>query len=122
MVPAHRTVLLEPAIEALLKPGLGDRHAAAPRRDGVYVDGTFGRGGHGRRLLQALAAEARLLVFDKDPQAVAAARQLQAQDARVEVVHDTFAALATHLDAQGIAAVDGLLLDLGVSSPQLDEA
>ncbi|MFA5664236.1 16S rRNA (cytosine(1402)-N(4))-methyltransferase RsmH [Castellaniella sp.] len=124
MVSAHRTVLLEPAVDALLAPGFGRKGPAGPgpRLDGVYMDGTFGRGGHARHLLARLPPKARLLVFDRDPEAVAAAHELQRADPRVIVVHDTFAAMDEHLDVLGIGCLDGILLDLGVSSPQLDVA
>ena len=127
MAYSHRTVLLEPAIDALLRPDFGRRSvhgsdAWVPQLDGVYVDGTFGRGGHSRLLLQRLAPAARLIVFDKDPQAIAVARALQAADARVQVVHDGFATLSEQLDHLSIPHVDGMLLDLGVSSPQIDDA
>ncbi|CAM5194026.1 Ribosomal RNA small subunit methyltransferase H OS=Castellaniella defragrans OX=75697 GN=rsmH PE=3 SV=1 [Castellaniella defragrans] len=125
MAHSHRTVLLEPAIDALLSPAFG-RHPAssdgAPRLNGVYVDGTFGRGGHSRRLLQRLAPDARLVVFDKDPEAIAVARALQGEDARVQVVHAGFGMLSEQLDQLSISLVDGVLLDLGVSSPQIDDA
>ncbi|WP_345796017.1 16S rRNA (cytosine(1402)-N(4))-methyltransferase RsmH [Castellaniella sp. MT123] len=124
MAYSHRTVLLEPAIDALLSPGYGrgDGASGVPPLDGVYVDGTFGRGGHSRLLLQRLSPQARLVVFDKDPEAIAEARALSQADPRVEVVHDGFATLADQLDRLGIPAVDGVLLDLGVSSPQIDDA
>lgn len=129
MAFSHRTVLLEPAIDALLNPGFGRKYAAeaalpqaCSRRHGVYVDGTFGRGGHSRRLLEGLACDARLIVFDKDPQAIETALALQDADARVHVVHDGFATMASHVSSMGIAQVDGVLLDLGVSSPQIDDA
>ncbi len=124
MAHSHRTVLLEPAIDALLSPTFGRSKAgdAAPRLDGVYVDGTFGRGGHSRLLLQRLAPAARLLVFDKDPEAIAVAQALSRSDARVEVVHAGFATLTAQLDRLGIPLLDGVLLDLGVSSPQIDDA
>ncbi|MGB3837234.1 16S rRNA (cytosine(1402)-N(4))-methyltransferase RsmH [Castellaniella sp.] len=124
MAYSHRTVLLEPAIDALLNAsfGRGAPHASSPDLNGIYVDATFGRGGHSRLLLQRLAPGARLLVFDKDPEAIAIARQLAAEDARVEVVHDGFATLGQQLDDRGLAQVDGVLMDLGVSSPQIDDA
>ncbi|MGB6242907.1 MAG: 16S rRNA (cytosine(1402)-N(4))-methyltransferase RsmH [Castellaniella sp.] len=124
MAYSHRTVLLEPAIDALLSPafGRGADTEHTPVLDGVYVDGTFGRGGHSRLLLQRLSPQARLLVFDKDPAAIEVARELSRTDARVEVVHDGFASLAEHLERLSIAALDGVLLDLGVSSPQIDDA
>jgi len=130
MAFAHRTVLLEPAIDALLNPAYGrkargaapDAGAQASRLGGIYVDGTFGRGGHSRLLLRRLAPEARLIVFDKDPLAIDAARALGETDARVHVIHDGFASMPAHLEALGIGGVDGVLLDLGVSSPQIDDA
>lgn len=114
----HRSVLLTPTVEALL-PVDG---AGQPRRSGVFVDGTFGRGGHSRELLSRLDGDARLVVFDKDPQAIAVARELAAADPRVTVVHDGFATMPDALAGLGIAQVDGVMLDLGVSSPQIDDA
>jgi 16S rRNA (cytosine1402-N4)-methyltransferase len=103
------SVLLEEALAALnIKP------------DGVYVDGTFGRGGHARAILARLGDKGRLIAFDKDPAAIAAARAIQ--DPRFSVVHAGFAQLQAELGAMGVEQVDGVLLDLGVSSPQLDEA
>jgi 16S rRNA (cytosine1402-N4)-methyltransferase len=125
MAYSHRTVLLEPAIDALLSPVFGRRSAGdgtSPRLTGVFVDGTFGRGGHSRLLLQRLAPEATLVVFDKDPEAISVAHALQAEDPRVRVVHQGFATLAEQLDRLAIPKVDGILLDLGVSSPQIDDA
>jgi len=103
----HTTVLRDEAVDALVT-----------RADGCYVDGTFGRGGHTRALLQRLAPSGRVLAFDKDPQAVAAASALV--DARLEVVHASFAQMAEQAGARGLAPVHGVLLDLGVSSPQID--
>ncbi|MFM8766659.1 MAG: 16S rRNA (cytosine(1402)-N(4))-methyltransferase RsmH [Rubrivivax sp.] len=88
------------------------------RVDGVYVDGTFGRGGHSRALLQRLSPQARLVVFDKDPEAIAVAQSLA--DPRLSVVHDGFSTMAQALARLELAHVDGVLLDLGVSSPQID--
>jgi 16S rRNA (cytosine1402-N4)-methyltransferase len=105
----HTTVLLAEAIDAI-----------ATRPDGVYVDGTFGRGGHSRALLARLSPAAKLVVFDKDPEAIAVARELASADARVLPVHDSFAAMPRALAELGIAQVHGVLLDLGVSSPQID--
>jgi 16S rRNA (cytosine1402-N4)-methyltransferase len=121
----HRSVLPEPTVNALVDPAFGGARAKSLRRDlrsGVFVDGTFGRGGHSRLLLTQLNADARLLVFDKDPEAIAAARQLQCQDPRVTVIHAGFATLADQLERLGIDSVDGVMLDLGVSSPQIDDA
>jgi 16S rRNA (cytosine1402-N4)-methyltransferase len=105
-------VLLTEAVEALVT-----------RPDGTYVDGTFGRGGHARAILARLAPGGRLIAFDKDPQAVAAATQGEAAiaDARFEIVHGSFATMREALAARGVAQVQGVLLDLGVSSPQIDD-
>ena len=108
---AHVTVLLHEAVDAL-----------AVKPDGVYVDGTFGRGGHSRLILSKLGANGRLVVFDKDPQAIAVARQLAEADKRVQVVHGGFAGFQVALKGLGIEVVDGALFDLGVSSPQIDDA
>lgn len=114
-VPAlqHRTVLLDEAIDALnLDEG--------KRADGIYIDGTFGRGGHSRLLLSRLGANGRLVAFDKDPMAIATAEQIT--DPRFSIVHDSFATMGEALRARGINKVDGILLDLGISSPQVDDA
>lgn len=108
----HRTVLLDEAVEALAIDG--------ERADGIYVDGTFGRGGHSRLILQRLGQHGRLIAFDKDLQAIATAREIV--DERFEIVHDSFAAMENVLSARGITQVDGILLDLGISSPQVDDA
>ena len=108
---AHVTVLLHEAVDAL-----------AVKPDGVYVDGTFGRGGHSRLILSKLGVNGRLVVFDKDPQAIAVARQLAETDKRVQVVHGGFSGFQVALKELGIEAVDGALFDLGVSSPQIDDA
>ncbi|WP_026067992.1 16S rRNA (cytosine(1402)-N(4))-methyltransferase RsmH [Pusillimonas noertemannii] len=124
----HRPVLLEPTVNALVDPGFDAKSRVFPqdgavqRPDGVYVDGTFGRGGHSRLLLSRLGPGARLVVFDKDPVAIQAASQLQAQDARVSVVHGGFASMREELEALGLTQVDGVMLDLGMSSPQIDDA
>ena len=108
---AHVTVLLYEAVDSL-----------AVKTDGVYVDGTFGRGGHSRLILSKLGVNGRLVVFDKDPQAIAVARQLAEADKRVQVVHGGFAGFQVALKELGIEVVDGALFDLGVSSPQIDDA
>ncbi len=100
---SHTTVMLEPAVEAL---------AIQPEQ--TYVDGTFGRGGHSRLILQRLSTQGRLWVFDKDPEAIAVARSLG--DNRLSIHHGGFSALAD-LPPGSVA---GVLLDLGVSSPQID--
>jgi 16S rRNA (cytosine1402-N4)-methyltransferase len=108
----HITVLLEEAVEAL-----------AVRADGCYLDGTFGRGGHSRLILQQLGPDGRLLGFDKDPQAIATGQALAAEDGRFVIVQRSFAELGEEALNQGFAGkVSGILLDLGVSSPQLDDA
>jgi len=108
----HRTVLLEEAVAGLA--------IAGARADGVYLDGTFGRGGHSRLILERLSARGRLIAFDKDPLAIATAQGIT--DTRFRIVHDSFATLDEALAAQGVAQVDGVLLDLGISSPQVDDA
>jgi len=106
---SHVTVLLAEAVEAL-----------AVKPDGIYVDGTFGRGGHSRALLARLGEHGRLIAFDRDPAAIEAGKALA--DARLTLVHAPFSALDEELSRLGVAQVDGVLLDLGVSSPQLDDA
>ena len=106
----HITVLLNEAVDAL-----------AVSEDGIYVDGTFGRGGHSRLILSRLGSQGRLIVFDKDPQAIEAAQKLAEQDGRVTVVHDGFSSFQTTLDKLGIEEIDGALFDLGISSPQIDD-
>ena len=105
----HVSVLLEGAVDAL-----------AIRPDGLYVDATFGRGGHSREILARLGPDGRLIALDRDPAAVAAAGQWD--DRRFAVVHAAFSQLGAALAERGGAAVDGVLFDLGVSSPQLDQA
>jgi 16S rRNA (cytosine1402-N4)-methyltransferase len=104
----HRTVLLNEAVDALIT-----------RADGVYVDGTFGRGGHSQAVLTRLSEAGRLIAFDKDPQAIATAQAVA--DPRFEIVHESFAALRPEIAARDIAQVSGVLLDLGISSPQVDD-
>ena len=113
-VPAfqHRTVLLDEAVDALNLEGA--------RTTGTYIDGTFGRGGHSRLILSRLSDSGRLFAFDKDPQAIATAQQVD--DPRFAIVHDSFATMHDALAARGIQQVDGILLDLGISSPQVDDA
>ena len=108
-VLVHTTVLLHEAVEAL-----------AIRGDGVYVDGTFGRGGHSAKILQALGPQGRLIALDKDPAAIAVGEHWS--DPRFQIVHRGFMDLAEVLRELGVSQLDGILLDLGVSSPQLDEA
>jgi len=108
---AHVTVLLDEAVQAVLT-----------QPDGVYVDATYGRGGHSRLLLQRLGPHGRLLALDRDPEAVASATQgdTRVMDPRFHIAHASFADMEAVLDEQDIAMVDGVLMDLGVSSPQVD--
>ena len=107
----HTTVLLHETVDG-----------AFTTPDGIYVDGTFGRGGHSRLLLSRLGAHGRLIAIDRDPEAVAAATsgQTRVDDPRFHICHSAFADMAAQLDALGVAQVDGVMLDLGVSSPQID--
>jgi len=104
----HEPVLLQEALAAL-----------AIRPEGIYVDGTFGRGGHSRAILERLGANGRLIALDRDPDAEAAAQALQ--DSRFRFFRAAFSALSQTLDAAGVPLADGMLFDLGVSSPQLDD-
>lgn len=106
-VSPHITVMLEEAVEGLaIKPS------------GIYIDGTFGRGGHSRKILEKLGSKGRLIALDRDLAAVSSAASIQ--DARFQIVHRHFAALEEVLAELDISAVDGILLDLGISSPQID--
>lgn len=108
----HVTVLLQEAVDALVTNPAG-----------FYVDGTFGRGGHSALVLEHLSPEGHLMGIDKDVSAIAVANERFADDARFEIAHGSFAELAELIEARGMTGkVDGVLLDLGVSSPQLDEA
>ena len=105
----HLSVLGEEAPEALV----GDP-------DGLYVDGTFGRGGHSRRILEKLSPKGRLIAFDRDPQAVEVARSWT--DPRFTIIHEPFSTMTESLAAIGVHQADGIFLDIGVSSPQIDDA
>ncbi len=109
---AHVPVLLGPVLEGLrIKP------------DGCYVDGTFGRGGHSKEIVQRLNDSGRLIAIDRDPQAIASAPAILTDDPRFELVRGEIAQLETCIGDRGLhGEVDGVLFDLGVSSPQLDEA
>lgn len=109
---SHISVLLHETVDALL----------AGRNTGTYIDGTFGRGGHTRLLLSKLDENARVYGFDKDPQALETAAQLEQEDSRFKIIHASFADLKQELDARHLGLVDGVMADLGVSSPQLDQA
>jgi 16S rRNA (cytosine1402-N4)-methyltransferase len=114
---AHRPVLLAAAIDAL-----------RIRDHGTYLDATFGRGGHARAIFAMLGSGGRLIAFDRDPQAITFAAglpkawQLPERGASFELLHTRFAALSSVLDQLGVEQLDGVLFDLGVSSPQLDQA
>lgn len=108
----HQTVLLNEAVDAL-----------ALREDGIYIDGTFGRGGHSEAILARLGPRGRLIGLDKDLAAIEAARQRLAREERFTIRHASFAQIADVVRELALEKqVDGLLLDLGVSSPQLDDA
>lgn len=112
MEQRHLSVLLQPSVEALKIDPLG-----------IYIDATFGRGGHSRMILERLGAAGRLIAIDRDPQAVAHGEQLFSEDGRFRMVQENFAMLAQVAEQQGVMGqVNGILLDLGVSSPQLDQA
>ena len=107
----HRPVLLDEALAALKVDSAG-----------CYVDGTFGRGGHSAAILEMLGEDGRLLALDKDPAAIEVANQRFAKDKRFLIRQDSFAMMNRHVAALGwMNQVDGILLDLGVSSPQLDD-
>ncbi|WP_227674620.1 16S rRNA (cytosine(1402)-N(4))-methyltransferase RsmH [Psychrobacter jeotgali] len=117
----HDAVLLPETVAAVLGVKSLPNASNNKKATGIYVDATFGRGGHSRLLLSQLANDAQLIVFDKDPTAIAVAHELASVDSRVKVVHDSFANLTVSLAAMGISQVDGLMADLGVSSPQIDD-
>jgi len=108
---SHIPVLLHEALTAL-----------CIRSEGIYLDCTFGRGGHSRAILAELGEGGRLVGLDRDPSAIAVARDLADADSRFQIVHTAFSELESALDTLAISRVHGVLMDLGVSSPQLDEA
>jgi|TARA_R110002096_G_scaffold194356_7_gene376522 16S rRNA (cytosine1402-N4)-methyltransferase len=112
-VALHKSVLLDESISGLIR-----------QTDGVYIDGTFGRGGHSGAILQALSEQGKLLAIDKDLDAVSSPQaKALSKDARFELVHSSFAQMREVVENRGLLGkVDGILLDLGVSSPQLDVA
>lgn len=108
----HITVLLDEAVNGL-----------ALKEDGIYVDGTFGRGGHSRYILDRLGPNGRLIAIDRDPRAIAVGEALMESDPRFSIIHGPFSGLAEYVKELGLSGkIDGVLLDLGVSSPQLDDA
>jgi 16S rRNA (cytosine1402-N4)-methyltransferase len=112
----HQTVLLHEAVDALWDADAG------PEPKGVYVDATFGRGGHSRLILSKLGPEARLIALDRDPEAIAHATQgpEAITDPRFQIVHAPFSSWAEAVAELGVTQVQGLLMDIGVSSPQID--
>lgn len=111
---AHTPVLCKETIDLVIPDGnLAD--------DCVFLDATFGRGGHARALLARLPSKARLIAADRDPDAVESARALAGEDARVQVAHARFSELGGVLEEYGVGSLCGAVMDLGVSSPQLDE-
>lgn len=109
---SHISVLLHETVDGVL----------AGRDTGIFIDATFGRGGHTQLLLSKLDANARVYAFDKDPQALEVAAQLEQEDSRFKIIHASFADIQAELSNMGITEVDGIMADLGVSSPQLDQA
>ena len=109
---SHISVLLHETVDGVL----------AGRDTGIFVDATFGRGGHTKLLLSKLDQNARVYAFDKDPQALEVAAQLEQEDPRFKIIHASFADIQAELINIGITEVDGIMADLGVSSPQLDQA
>jgi len=109
-VDAHLPVLHEEVLEAL-----------AVRADGVYLDATFGRGGHAASILERLGSEGKLIVLDRDPEAIEIAKKRYGKDPRVTIIRGSFEMLGELAREHGVAELDGLLFDLGVSSPQLDD-
>lgn len=108
----HQPVLLAEVIDNLMI-----------RPDGIYLDGTFGRGGHSRAILERLSATGKLIAFDQDPEALAVGEALAATDTRFKMLHTPFAQLQQHLELlELVGKIDGILLDLGMSSPQLDNS
>ena len=106
----HQSVMLNEAVDALVT-----------QPQGHYVDCTYGRGGHSQAIADRLDENGRLLVIDKDEAAIKDAQQRFADDPRVLIVHGSFGQIARHVEACNMHPLDGVLLDLGVSSPQLDE-
>jgi 16S rRNA (cytosine1402-N4)-methyltransferase len=111
LVGTHEAVLLEEAIKQLVT-----------NPSGIYVDATFGRGGHSKAVLDVLSSDGRLIAIDKDMEALKEAEKIFGNDSRFEIVHGSFADIESHLMNKGLTKVDGVLADLGVSSPQLDDA
>jgi 16S rRNA (cytosine1402-N4)-methyltransferase len=114
MNQTHRPVLLAEAVTALLESPL--LQTESPEQS-ILIDGTFGRGGHTRALLEAIPSDAKLIAFDKDLQAIAEAKKII--DPRFQIVHNSFASMGQYAES---ASAAGVLLDLGISSPQVDEA
>lgn len=124
---SHETVLLYETVAAVLGKGPAKKQKNKALIDdeakvaGIFVDATFGRGGHSKLLLESLSDDGQLFVFDKDPEAIAVAEEIAKSDSRVTVVHDSFANITDCLNQYGVQQVNGIMADLGVSSPQLDD-
>lgn len=114
---SHTSVLLNETVSAVTSENTDTEEESK-----LYVDATFGRGGHSRLLLQQMKNNDKLFVFDKDPEAIATAKKLAKSDERITVIHDSFANIQSALQDLGIKKIHGLMADLGVSSPQLDDA
>jgi 16S rRNA (cytosine1402-N4)-methyltransferase len=109
---SHTPVLLEEVLDGL-----------ALQPEGIYVDATFGRGGHSLAILQRLNQKGRMFIFDKDPDAITYAKQLASEDQRITVIHASFCELEKHIaEYDKLGEISGILFDLGMSSPQLDDA
>ena len=107
----HQPVLLKEAVDAL-----------SIKADGIYIDGTFGRGGHSAAILAQLGESGRLIAFDQDPEAIAAAHKRFGNDPRFEIVHENFSSMEKVIKEMDLLGqIDGILLDIGVSSPQFDD-
>ena len=122
MTAQHLPVLCEETVGWLTGKSSGQAAGQGMVREGIYVDATFGRGGHTRRLLEVLGSGSRVVAVDRDPEAIAAGKLLAADDSRLQVCHGRFSELDQLLKGLQISEVQGVLMDLGTSSPQLDDA
>ncbi|AGF47125.1 S-adenosyl-methyltransferase [Candidatus Kinetoplastibacterium desouzaii TCC079E] len=126
----HKPVLLKQTISSLLfrksikkNTNLLEKYSLIKQKgsfNGIFVDGTFGRGGHTKELLSFLDSDSMVFVFDKDPEAIVVANDLAKQDNRVNVIHNSFACIKEELYSRNVNYVDGIMLDLGISSPQIE--
>lgn len=122
MTAQHLPVLCDETVSWLTGQASAESSGQGMVREGVYVDATFGRGGHTRRLLEVLGSGSRVVAVDRDPEAIAAAKFLAADDSRLQICHGRFSELDQLLNGLQISEVQGVLMDLGASSPQLDDA